>query len=105
MVVPEALAAGLPVVATNQVISAHEFIKNEINGLIIPSEDVSALAEKMAYFIRHPEVIPTDVNRSPKVTRQLQSRNWRREISSISFKCNEFKSNGCRNKSNDTFPD
>jgi peptidoglycan/xylan/chitin deacetylase (PgdA/CDA1 family) len=58
MVVPEALAAGLPVVATNQVISAHEFIKNEINGFIIPSEDICALADKMAYFIRHPEVIP-----------------------------------------------
>jgi glycosyltransferase involved in cell wall biosynthesis/peptidoglycan/xylan/chitin deacetylase (PgdA/CDA1 family) len=57
MVVPEALAAGLPVVATDQVISAHEFIKNGVNGFIIPSENPSALADKMTYFIRHPETI------------------------------------------------
>jgi glycosyltransferase involved in cell wall biosynthesis/peptidoglycan/xylan/chitin deacetylase (PgdA/CDA1 family) len=58
MVVPEALAAGLPVIATDQVISAHEFIKNGVNGFIVPANDPSALADKMAYFIRHPGQIP-----------------------------------------------
>jgi peptidoglycan/xylan/chitin deacetylase (PgdA/CDA1 family) len=58
MVVPEALAAGLPVVATDQVISAHEFIKNGVNGFIIPAEDPRVLADKMKYFIDYPEVIP-----------------------------------------------
>jgi peptidoglycan/xylan/chitin deacetylase (PgdA/CDA1 family) len=58
MVVPEALAAGLPVVATDQVISAHEFVRNGVNGFIIRSQDPSALAEKMEYFIRNPETIP-----------------------------------------------
>jgi len=54
MVVPEALAAGLPVVATDQVIAAHEFIQDGINGFVIPVNDPGALAEKMAYFIRYP---------------------------------------------------
>ena len=54
MVVPEALAAGLPVVATDQVISAHEFIQNGVNGFSVPADDPGALAEKMAYFIRYP---------------------------------------------------
>jgi len=54
MVVPEALAAGLPVVATDQVIAAHEFIQEGINGFAIPINDPGALAEKMAYFIRDP---------------------------------------------------
>ena len=54
MVVPEALAAGLPVVATDQVISAHEFIRDGFNGFVIPANDPKALAEKMAYFIRYP---------------------------------------------------
>jgi len=59
MVLPEALAAGLPVVATDQVISAHEFIKNGINGFIIPAEDPVVLAERMIYFLRQPEAIPS----------------------------------------------
>jgi len=59
MVVPEALAAGLPVISTDQVISAHEFIQNGVNGFLIPKEDPPALAEKMRFFITHPEFIPT----------------------------------------------
>lgn len=55
MVTAEALAAGLPVVATDQVISAHEFIQDGINGFVIPANDSRALADKMAHFIRHPE--------------------------------------------------
>lgn len=58
MVVPEALAAGLPVVATDQVISAHEFVTNGVNGFIVPANDPSALADKMTYFISHPGQIP-----------------------------------------------
>jgi glycosyltransferase involved in cell wall biosynthesis/peptidoglycan/xylan/chitin deacetylase (PgdA/CDA1 family) len=59
MVVPEALAAGLPVISTDQVIAAHEFIQNGVNGFLIPKEDPPALAEKMRFFITHPEFIPT----------------------------------------------
>jgi peptidoglycan/xylan/chitin deacetylase (PgdA/CDA1 family) len=59
MVVPEALAAGRPVISSDHVISAHEFIQNGVNGFLIPKEDPSALAEKMRFFIIHPEFIPT----------------------------------------------
>jgi glycosyltransferase involved in cell wall biosynthesis/peptidoglycan/xylan/chitin deacetylase (PgdA/CDA1 family) len=58
MVLPEAMAAALPVISTDQVISAHEFIRNGVNGFIIPSENSQALAEKMEYFINHVEEIP-----------------------------------------------
>jgi len=57
MAVTEGLAAGLPVVATDQVIAAHEFVRNGINGFLIPANDCKALADKMAYFLRHPEKI------------------------------------------------
>ena len=57
MVLPEALAAGLPVIATDRVISAHEFIRNGANGFIVPAENSQALAEKMEYFIHHREDI------------------------------------------------
>jgi glycosyltransferase involved in cell wall biosynthesis/peptidoglycan/xylan/chitin deacetylase (PgdA/CDA1 family) len=57
MVVPEALAAGRPVISSDYVISAHEFIQNGINGFLVPKEDPQALAEKMRFFITHPESI------------------------------------------------
>ncbi len=59
MVVPEALAAGLPVIATDQVMAAHEFIRDGVNGFIIPANQAQALAEKMAYFVNHPENLPS----------------------------------------------
>ena len=58
MVVPEALAAGLPVISTDRVTSAHEFIRHGENGFIIPSEDPKALADKMNWFIQNRESIP-----------------------------------------------
>jgi glycosyltransferase involved in cell wall biosynthesis/peptidoglycan/xylan/chitin deacetylase (PgdA/CDA1 family) len=53
MVVPEALAAGLPVIATDQVTSAHEFIRNGENGFIVPAGNPESLAEKMNWFLNH----------------------------------------------------
>jgi glycosyltransferase involved in cell wall biosynthesis/peptidoglycan/xylan/chitin deacetylase (PgdA/CDA1 family) len=58
MVVPEALAAGLPVIATDQVISAHEFVRDGLNGFLVPASDPAALADRMAFFIEHPDSIP-----------------------------------------------
>ncbi len=53
MVVPEALAAGLPVVSSDQVISAREFITDGENGFIVPAENPDALAGKMRWFIQN----------------------------------------------------
>lgn len=59
MVVPEALAAGVPVISSDAVISAHDFIRNGDNGFIIPSEDAQALAKHMAFFIENRAAIPS----------------------------------------------
>jgi len=53
MVVPEALAAGIPVISTDQVISAHEFIRNGENGFIVPTEDPQSLANSMKWFVQN----------------------------------------------------
>jgi glycosyltransferase involved in cell wall biosynthesis/peptidoglycan/xylan/chitin deacetylase (PgdA/CDA1 family) len=58
MVVPEAMAAGLPVVTTDQVISGREFVENGLNGFIVPANNPALLAEKMAFFLENPEKIP-----------------------------------------------
>jgi glycosyltransferase involved in cell wall biosynthesis/peptidoglycan/xylan/chitin deacetylase (PgdA/CDA1 family) len=58
MVVPEALAAGLPVISTDRVISAHEFILNGRNGFVIPSDDPGTLADRMLWFLQNSSSIP-----------------------------------------------
>jgi poly(glycerol-phosphate) alpha-glucosyltransferase len=72
MVIPEALAAGLPVICTNQVISAHEFIVNDKNGFVIPADNPLALAEKMLWFIRNASAIPTMSKAARHALREYQ---------------------------------
>lgn len=47
VVVNQALAAGLPVIATHAVGAAHDLVEPEVNGLLIPASDPIALATAM----------------------------------------------------------
>jgi glycosyltransferase involved in cell wall biosynthesis len=47
MVLPEALAMGLPVITTDQAMSAHDFIRDGENGQIGPADDEEFLASAM----------------------------------------------------------
>ena len=58
MVLPEAMALGLPAISTNQAMSAHDFVRDQQNGFIGPAEDSSFLAQSMRYFLEHREAIP-----------------------------------------------
>lgn len=49
-----AMQAGVPVVATNQVGSAVEFIKSGSNGTIVPSDNPASLADALAQLINDP---------------------------------------------------
>jgi glycosyltransferase involved in cell wall biosynthesis/peptidoglycan/xylan/chitin deacetylase (PgdA/CDA1 family) len=51
MVIPEALAAGLPAICTDQVMSAHDFLKSDENGFIGPADDVEFLADRMQWCL------------------------------------------------------
>jgi glycosyltransferase involved in cell wall biosynthesis len=53
----EALAAGLPVIATDQTMSAHDFIADGSNGWIVPC-NVDAISRAMQGVIDHPELLP-----------------------------------------------
>lgn len=50
----EAMAAGLPVVATN-VGGIPEIITNNINGILVPSENPQAFVDSISYLIEHPK--------------------------------------------------
>jgi glycosyltransferase involved in cell wall biosynthesis len=47
MVVPEGLAAGLPVLTTDQTGAAHDLIKENVNGWIISASDGAALLQRL----------------------------------------------------------
>jgi colanic acid/amylovoran biosynthesis glycosyltransferase len=51
----EAMAMGLPVIGTLHG-GIPELVENGISGFLVPERDVDAIAEKVDYFIEHPEV-------------------------------------------------
>jgi len=53
-VFPQAMALGIPVVAT-KVDGAPEAIQNGVNGFLLPPRDIDGMAEKIIYLIKHPE--------------------------------------------------
>lgn len=54
----EAMAIGRPIITTD-VPGCRETINDGVNGFLVPKWDAEALAEKMIYFIEHPEEINT----------------------------------------------
>lgn len=52
----EAMAIGLPIITTN-VPGCRETVLDGKNGFLVPAFDVEKLAEKMMYFVEHPEQI------------------------------------------------
>jgi glycosyltransferase involved in cell wall biosynthesis len=56
MVVAEALACGLPVLVS-EMVGAKELVTPGRNGWIVPSGDAAALAEQMAWCVRHRDAV------------------------------------------------
>ena len=57
MVVTESLAHGIPVISTDQAMSAHDFIIDGKNGYIGPANDPNYLADRMTAMIKNPEAL------------------------------------------------
>jgi len=53
-VLPQAMASGIPIVAT-EVDGAPEAVRNDINGFLLPPGDIKGMSEKIIYLITHPE--------------------------------------------------
>ena len=53
MVLVEALAAGLPVVTTQEVMAAHELIDHGVNGFMVPVDDPKAMASSLRWVLEH----------------------------------------------------
>lgn len=57
LVVNEAMAAGLPVIATERVGCVDDLIQNGRNGFIVPARDAEALAKAMIRFANRPDLL------------------------------------------------
>jgi glycosyltransferase involved in cell wall biosynthesis len=55
--IAEALALGKPVLATRSG-GGEMQIEDGVNGWLVPTNDVSALAEKISYIVNHTEILP-----------------------------------------------
>lgn len=65
----EAMAIGRAVITTD-VPGCRETVENGVNGFIVPRWDANALAEKMIYFIEHPEQIEKMGNASYAIAQE-----------------------------------
>ena len=63
----EAMAAGLPVISSDQVMSMRELIREDKNGFLVTKENATDLAERMCRLIAHPNRIP-DMGRAARET-------------------------------------
>jgi glycosyltransferase involved in cell wall biosynthesis len=54
-VFPQAMAAGIPIVATC-VDGAPEAVRDGLNGYLLPPRDIKGLAEKVIYLLQHPDL-------------------------------------------------
>ena len=65
----EAMAIGRPVITTD-VPGCRETVVDGVNGFLVPKWDAQALAEKMCYFIEHPEQVNIMGLESYKIAQQ-----------------------------------
>lgn len=79
MVVVEALAAGLPVIASDQAMSAHDFVQDGTNGWIVPC-DSTAVATAMRRVLDEPDRIGTWSRAARASVSGIDPRHGAREI-------------------------
>ena len=77
-VIPEACAAGLPVIASSVCGSGVELIRPYYSGLFVPSDDPEALAEAMRWFHEHHADLPTMGRHAQALAEPFSAAAWAR---------------------------
>lgn len=83
MVLNEAAAAGLPLVATEEVGAAHDLIEHGVNGFRVPSGDADALAEALRR-LANDEVFRREAGaRSRELSRRFTPGSWAEGVAGL----------------------
>ena len=73
VVVNEACAAGLPVIASRQTGAAHDLVRDGENGFVLDCEDVDGFAGRMQFFLGRPELVRQFGQRSRELVRPFSA--------------------------------
>jgi glycosyltransferase involved in cell wall biosynthesis len=69
-VLPQAMAAGVPVVASD-VNGSREAIRDGVNGFIMEPHDIQGMARKILYLLKHPEVARSMGEKGTEMVREF----------------------------------
>lgn len=86
MVLNEAAAAGLPLVATDGVGAAHDLIEDGANGFRVPVDDAPALAAALRRLAEDPELRHAAGLSSRRLVEPLTPEAWARGVAGLAFR-------------------
>jgi glycosyltransferase involved in cell wall biosynthesis len=92
MVLNEAAAAGLPLVATEAVGAAHDLIEPGGNGFRVPVDDQAALAEALRSLAADPELRAAFGRRSRELSERFRPEDWAAAIAAFASATVEARS-------------
>ena len=81
-VICEALACGLPVIATN-VGGLSELIHNEENGFLVPPKDPKAIAVKIDHLLNHPEILQKMRQKVKEFSKNISLKDYTKKLLKI----------------------
>ncbi len=68
----EAMACGLPVISTNCTASIREIVRDQIDGIIIPNEDVKGLRQAISDLMQNPQKCQQMAHRAAEIMQRLE---------------------------------
>jgi glycosyltransferase involved in cell wall biosynthesis len=87
--VAEAMASGLPVICTDAVGAVPDLIRPEINGLVVPSNDLAAIASAMKWMHDHYDNLPAMGQAAKQAAAPYSAQNWVKQFETMAQKlCN-----------------
>ncbi|WP_407187469.1 glycosyltransferase family 4 protein [Bradyrhizobium centrosematis] len=80
VVINQALAAGMPIICSDQVGAGAELVMNGVNGFVVPAGDPIRLREAMEWFVKNPVAIQpfgsSSRSKARKLTPQRGAQEW-----------------------------